>query len=120
MYYWFGRFLFEAVQFYGTTMNENLLLYHASTHTMLFNYFDAKYKYPTITTSSSLIAQTFIGSNGIILELSSKFSGYQNQTRYLDVMLISDFKDEHECLCFAEDTDNLLINDIITVHTKIQ
>ncbi len=54
-------------------MNENILLYHSSTNVILFNYFDTSYKYPTITTSLSLIAQTFVGENGIILQLSNKF-----------------------------------------------
>ncbi len=73
----------------------------------------------SITTLSSLIAQTFVGENGIILELCNKFNGYFNQTRYLNVMLLSDFKDEHECLYFAQNCENLLINDIITLHTNM-
>ncbi len=49
----------------------------------------------------------------LYFEIGNKFNGCLNETRYLHIMWLSDYKDEREINC-----DNLLINDIITIHTN--
>ena len=107
-FYWFGRSLFVAINFFGSAMNSDTYVYHGLSHKMLFKDFSYYFAHPTSTTTEQSVAHTFSGHGGIILKLKSKYK--RQQAFMLDVSKFSDFRDESERLFLNE---ALIISDII-------
>ena len=112
-FYWFGRFLFEAIEFYGTVMNKKKEVYHGLDKQLLFSEFSTHFNSPTSTTTSEAIAFNFMKNNGIILILKNCNTSHNNnitsqydlsQTRYMNVSFISAYSNEDECLFFGNAT----------------
>eukprot|EP01083_Nonionella_stella_P150959 481748_1 len=114
-FYWFGRFVYGAIQFCGqkplkpSRSKKNRAFYHGLKEKFLFNYFSASYETPTSTTYDLSVAQSFAGRGGIILELGPKYKTEVNYSRCLDVSTISDYTAEKERL-FAGMTELAIIN----------
>eukprot|EP01083_Nonionella_stella_P055892 147383_1 len=110
-FYWFGRALFVAINFYGQRMQKNQVVWHGLSSRMLFERFAAHFDSPTSTTTQKNVAQTFSGNgHGIILKLKSKHN--VKCAWMLDVSLFSDYTDECERLFLNE---TLIITDILTI-----
>ena len=69
--YNYSRFLFEAVEFYGTRMPRNLRVYHGLSKQLKFPHFTAFFNQPISTTNNFVVAQQFSKCTGIILALRS-------------------------------------------------
>eukprot|EP01084_Bolivina_argentea_P044722 82285_1 len=126
-YYFFSRFIYEAIEFFGSVMNDKDTVYHGLNQPFLFDEFLTHFNAPTSTTVDKISAQNFASDGGIILELKNGntdidvnpiISQYEsNQPRYLDVSWISDFGHERELLFFGK-LIIFKIQDII--HKEIQ
>eukprot|EP01084_Bolivina_argentea_P084751 153224_1 len=68
--YWLGRFLFEAIEFYGTEMDFDMIVYHGLDKEMMFERFTAHFNQPISTTTRFETAQQFAKDAGIILKFS--------------------------------------------------
>eukprot|EP01083_Nonionella_stella_P141493 436093_1 len=109
-FYWMGRFIYAAIQFFGDRPRETDRLYHGLKKQFLFTEFSTIFEFPTSTTTSKDIARTkFAGDNGIILTLGPKFKNELNNNKYLDVAAISRYGQEKERL-FAGMTVLAVIN----------
>eukprot|EP01084_Bolivina_argentea_P302448 522035_1 len=96
-FYWTGRALYVAINFYGQRMDPNQVVWHGVSSKMLFDNFAAYFDCPTSTTTQKSIAQAFSDNgNGIILKLKSKHNN--NCAWMLDVSVFSDYTDECERL----------------------
>eukprot|EP01083_Nonionella_stella_P040217 109293_1 len=101
-YYWFGRFVTAAVEFWGDIPQKDDEFYHGLSTKFVFRDFSTVYEIPTSTTWDFSVAQKFCNSNGIVLKLAPKFTDDVNHSRCLDVSPLSQFADdEKEQLIFA-------------------
>ena len=113
-FYWLGRALFVAINFYGERMSKDDVVWHGLSSKMLFGDFAAYFDCPTSTTTQRNVAQTFSGNgSGIILKLKSKHT--VNCAYMLNVSLFSDFTDECERLFLNE---TLIITDILSIQNQ--
>ena len=97
--YHFIRYLFEAIEFYGSRMKTNLTVYHGLSVVLHFGQFTAYFSQPVSTTTDFTQAQQFSQSTGIILQLKSGTNYGVNRNRipkYLKVSWLSAFPDEAE------------------------
>eukprot|EP01084_Bolivina_argentea_P249776 418285_1 len=108
-FYWFGRFLTTAIEFWGQTPRRNDRLYHGLSQKFLFNEFSTVYEIPTSTTGKISVAHGFAKDGGIVIQLAPKWKKEINSSKYLDVSIFSDFKHEQEKL-FAGMTVLSIIN----------
>eukprot|EP01083_Nonionella_stella_P004798 13991_1 len=98
-FYWMGRFIYAAIQFFGHKPGNKDVFYHGLRRQFLFTEFSTIFEPPTSTTTDAYIAQTkFAGDNGIALTLKPKFKDELNNSKYLDVSSISDYAKEKERL----------------------
>eukprot|EP01084_Bolivina_argentea_P177483 306906_1 len=116
--YWYSRFLFESIEFFGKEMNENLTVYHGLNCVLNFYKFTAFFHQPISTTTSFITAQQFSDGVGIILKLrcGSK-STSKNNPKFLSVSWLSDFPSEDEKLFYGENIVFSII-DIIEAKTN--
>eukprot|EP01084_Bolivina_argentea_P020576 38251_1 len=98
--YWLGRFLFEAIEFYGSQMEFNMAVYHGLDKEMMFERFTAHFNQPISTTTRFATAQGFANGSGIILE----FTRPTNQLipKYIDAQDFSAFPNEDERLFYGK------------------
>eukprot|EP01084_Bolivina_argentea_P064147 117027_1 len=125
--YYYSRFLFAAIESFGTQMSENDKVYHGLNKLMVFDRFTAYFNQPVSTTMDRITALKFAGTNGIIVTLKRGTSTMvlsQNQyehkatyPKYLDVAWLSAYPEEKERLFYGE---NLVfqIADIYEMSTK--
>eukprot|EP01084_Bolivina_argentea_P223308 377859_1 len=98
-FYWMGRFIYTAIQFFGQKPTKDDTFYHGQNKQFLFTEFSTILEAPTSTTSDWKIAkQKFSGENGIVLKLTAKFKYELNNNKYLNVSSISEYNDEKEKL----------------------
>eukprot|EP01084_Bolivina_argentea_P055824 102273_1 len=125
-YYFFSRFLFTAIEFYGDIMKDNDLVYHGLDQPFLFSDFLTHFNAPTSTTPSKVSASNFAKDGGIIMALKNGnddintnriISQYEpSQPRYLDVSWISDFAHEQEYLFYG---NNIIFKIHEIIHKEI-
>eukprot|EP01083_Nonionella_stella_P073086 197384_1 len=98
-FYWMGRFIYTAIQFFGQKPKSDDRFYHGLRKQFLFTEFSTIFEPPTSTTKDKHIAQTnFAGEGGIVLTLGPKFKNELNNSKYLDVSAISNYGKEQERL----------------------
>eukprot|EP01083_Nonionella_stella_P004800 13996_1 len=98
-FYWMGRFIYTAIQFYGQKPLNKQRFYHGLKKHFLFTEFSTIFEPPTSCTADADIARRiFAGDDGIVLTLKPKFKGELNNSKYLDVSAISNYGKEKERL----------------------
>eukprot|EP01083_Nonionella_stella_P152353 488208_1 len=97
-FYWFGRFLTNAIEFYGVPATNKQPIYTGIADKCLFDHFSAVYEMPTSTTWDYHVACGFGLETGIVLKLSPKFKTQVHFSRYIDVSKLSNFANEKELL----------------------
>eukprot|EP01084_Bolivina_argentea_P147559 258154_1 len=125
-YYFFSRFLFEALEMFGNIMKDEDVVYHGLDQQFLFAEFSTHFNAPTSTTPSIHSAKNFAKDGGIILGLTNGnqdinknqvISKYQaNQPRFLDVSWISDFGNELEYLFYG---NNIIFKIYKIIHQEV-
>lgn len=114
-FYWFGRFLYVAITYFGRRPRKKEQFYHGLNIRFLFDSFSAVLEAPTSTTVLLNKATEFAGdSGGVVLKLSPKFRDELNLSRCLDVSDISTFGKQEDERLFAGMT-TLAIVDIYSV-----
>eukprot|EP01084_Bolivina_argentea_P056853 103974_1 len=101
-FYWFGRFIFVAIRFFGVTV-ENVKekpFYHGLGKIFLFSSYSTNFETPTSTTKDINIARRKFTNDGagIVLTLGTKFNNDQNFCKCLDVEIFSNYAEENERL----------------------
>eukprot|EP01084_Bolivina_argentea_P003991 7563_1 len=102
--YYYARAIYEAVEFFGTSMPPGLKVYHGLNKVMCFDQFAAYFNHPISTTTSFKVAQEFADSKGIILTLQSgtqDFDDPRKIPKYLSVTWLSCFQNEDEKLFYG-------------------
>eukprot|EP01083_Nonionella_stella_P022031 60907_1 len=98
-FYWMGRFIYTAIQFFGQKPDIGDRFYHGLKQQFLFTEFSVTIEPPTSTTKDRNVAQRiFAGDNGTVLTLKPKFKYQLNNSKYLDVSAISNYGKEEERL----------------------
>eukprot|EP01084_Bolivina_argentea_P299604 516448_1 len=105
--YWFSRFLFESIEFFGEEMPLKMKVFHGLNKVMMFERFTAYYYQPLSTTQSFATAQHFSNEEGIILTFTRADSGENKDSialipRYMDVSWLSIFPNEDERLFYGK------------------
>ncbi len=65
-YYWFGRFIYASVRFFGKEPKIDKIVYHGLDGQFLFNGFSAIFETPTSTTIDFNVAKNAFGSGGML------------------------------------------------------
>lgn len=102
-FYWLGRFIYSAIEFFGTSpkKNQKTKFYHGLSQKFKFDQFSTVFEIPTSTTWDYNVLGTFTNNGeGIVLQLSPKFKNEGNYFKYLDLDAegSSDFVAERELL----------------------
>eukprot|EP01083_Nonionella_stella_P081885 225813_1 len=99
-YYWFGRFIYSSIHFFGKKPQNEQVFYHGLGTKFLFNSFSAIFEAPTSTSTDFSAARNMTGGNGIVLKLKAKYKNELNQSKCLDVehTEISSYRNEKERL----------------------
>eukprot|EP01084_Bolivina_argentea_P141518 248672_1 len=89
-FYFFGRYLFEAIEFFGEKFDENsnYKLYQGSMKTFKFNAFGYSINFARSTTPSMDVALHF--GAGSVFELIPKYKGSLNDTKNLNLAQMCD------------------------------
>ncbi len=97
-FYWFGRYLFEAIEYFGDLFHENFehKIHQGATKAFSFGSFAPSVNYPRSTTSSMKIALQFSTNTGCVLELIPKYTGILNNSKFIDVSKMSKYENEQE------------------------
>eukprot|EP01083_Nonionella_stella_P152140 487298_1 len=108
----FYKLFYEAIQFYGHTVTETMVLYHGiNTNQLFFTQFHPKFNVPISTTPVASVAKGFRGHAGLLLFLQADQS---IRDQYFDCDWCSDHVHEKEYL-FAQ-AHHLFIVDIQLEH----
>eukprot|EP01083_Nonionella_stella_P022113 61137_1 len=109
-YYFLSRFLFEAIEFWGSPLKRKQVVYHGLNKELLFERFSHHFHAPMSTTPTITSAANF-ADGGILLylrngnkEINQQYAIAQfepNQPRFLDVRPFSHFSHEDERLFFG-------------------
>lgn len=116
-FYYFGRFLYCAINYFGTKMDDDKYYMQGLNQRMLFNDFSLFLNYPISTTNSLTCANRFGDDRGIILYFKSKYKGNKNNTKIFDSHWISSFSQEQETILFGE-WNQIIIIDIVDIQTN--
>eukprot|EP01083_Nonionella_stella_P311727 1112467_1 len=118
-YYFLSRFLFEAIEFWGSPLKPNEIVYHGLDKELLFERFSHHFHAPMSTTRSITSAANF-AAGGILLylkngnkEINEQYAIAQfepNQPRFLDVRSFSTFSHEDERLFFGNSVIFEIVN----------
>eukprot|EP01083_Nonionella_stella_P318892 1167861_1 len=110
--YFYSRALFEAIAFFGNSMEPNMRVFHGLSEVMMFERFTAYFHQPVSTTSEIDTALRFSRGTGIILEFRRGGSNPSLIPKYLDVSWMSIYPEEDERLFYG---NNIVfeISDII-------
>eukprot|EP01084_Bolivina_argentea_P275388 469639_1 len=91
------RYLNEATTFFGKELLKNECVYTGMNTKLLFNTFNITNYSPLSTTPCIEVANKFATNSGLILKLQANgAAGIENQNRYFDMTLLSDFVEERE------------------------
>eukprot|EP01083_Nonionella_stella_P069118 184085_1 len=100
--YYFSRFLFESIEFFGKEMDRKLKVYHGLSTVMRFQKFTAFFNQPLSTTTTFQTANQFSQGRGVILQLKSGAKVEQmRRAKYLSVSWLSCFPNEDEKLFYG-------------------
>eukprot|EP01084_Bolivina_argentea_P290795 499622_1 len=91
----FGRLLYEAFVFYGTTDDRVAILYHGMSIELLFKSLFCIFDAPTSTTTAQSVACNFGGGGGIVMKLQSCESTQYIKTFDMDLFSCFDHEEEH-------------------------
>eukprot|EP01083_Nonionella_stella_P139514 425653_1 len=118
-YYFLSRFLFEAIEFWGSPLKPNEIVYHGLDKELLFERFSHHFHAPMSTTIAIESAVNF-AAGGILLHLrngnkdiNQQYAIAQfepNQPRFLDVRPFSHFSHEDERLFFGNSVIFEIVN----------
>ena len=97
--YFYARYLYEAIEFYGTEMGPNEEVYHGLSVKLHFRDFTAYFNQPISTTTDFGAARQF-GSDGIILTFKA-VPDSDKVSKYLAVDWLSNFPHEKEKLFYG-------------------
>eukprot|EP01083_Nonionella_stella_P186796 684933_1 len=126
-YYFFSRFLYESIEFFGLIMRNKQTVYHGLDKPFLFKDFVTHFNCPTSTTPDEQCARNFAKDSGIILALrngneetasipTTIAQFMREQPRYLDVSWISAFQNEREYLFYG---DNIIFKIHNIMHREV-
>eukprot|EP01083_Nonionella_stella_P002039 5862_1 len=126
-YYFFSRFLYESIEFFGYIMQNKQTVYHGLDKPFLFKDFLTHFNCPTSTTPDDQCARNFAKDNGIILALRNGNEETANipgtiaqfmreQPRYMDVSWIFAFQNEREYLFYG---DNIIFKIHNIMHREV-
>ena len=128
-YYYFGRNLYIAIEYFGVKSNndynsDNNTFYTGLNSKFLFEKYGHTFDLPLSVTEQSEVAANF-AKNGIIIRIKAKWKYIDNilekrnnNTRYMSLKLLSDYGEfENECLYFGGHNE-LRIIDIIDLSDK--
>ena len=104
--YHFGRYLFEAIEFYGVAMNSTETVYHGLNKYLHFSNFTTYFNQPISTTTSEMVAREFsqFDGSGIVLTFRAATDYKNNRNRmpkYLAVKWLSAHPNEDEKLFYG-------------------
>mmetsp|Transcript_28898 Transcript_28898/g.45775 ORF Transcript_28898/g.45775 Transcript_28898/m.45775 type:complete len:410 (-) Transcript_28898:5-1234(-) len=103
--YNYGRFLYEAIEFFGKRMENKLEVYHGLNRVLYFGEFTAYFNQPISTTPRRHIADRFANAGGIVLTLKTgaqRDGETEKSPKYIEVTGISAFPEEEEKLFYGE------------------
>eukprot|EP01083_Nonionella_stella_P120906 362797_1 len=119
--YFYSRTLFEAIQFFGQSMEPSLKVYHGLNKVLHFESFAAFFNQPISTTTDINTAFQFANGKGIILTLKSGAKYANDPSRipkYLAVSWLSCFPNENEKLFYGAHV-HFKIHNIIEAHNSM-
>eukprot|EP01084_Bolivina_argentea_P160844 280063_1 len=102
--YFYARYLYESVEFYGQEMNPKMTVYHGLNRVMNFSRFTAFFNQPISCSKSLKTAQEFSRGVGIILTLKCGSEDFNNTAKIpksLSVSFLSSFPQEDEKLFYG-------------------
>eukprot|EP01083_Nonionella_stella_P004501 13040_1 len=91
IYYW-SKYLYELVFFYGKSMHENDTVYVGYNRELLFNQTQTRFCGPLSTSKSKIIANDYARDNGITFKLKR----YDTRVNYFDASQVSRYSWELE------------------------
>ena len=103
-FYYFGKYLTEAVLFFGKLTKRDDIYYHGLDNQFLFNCSTQLFCAPTSMSSKIKTAAVF-ARNGIILSIKS----YRNEVKYFEPKSLSKFE-EHEKIFIQESYEMRIVN----------
>eukprot|EP01083_Nonionella_stella_P109501 319372_1 len=79
-FYWFGRYLFECVEFFGEALGEQSSTQQRQglSGTFTFDLFAPLIHFPRRTTEKDIVAFRVAGYTGCVLDLGPKYLGILN------------------------------------------
>eukprot|EP01084_Bolivina_argentea_P271308 461614_1 len=122
-FYNYARALFEAVEFFGTRMDDNVKVYHGLNRVLFFSHFTAYFEQPISTTKSMESGIQFSEGNGIVLKVKSGWQHSNEKSKspkYLAVSWLSDFPYEQEQLFYGENVVFEIVDILKIVNGKWQ
>eukprot|EP01083_Nonionella_stella_P009904 28345_1 len=117
--YHYARALYESVEFFGSRMKSNKIVYHGLNCTMLFQQFSAYFCQPMSTTTYASVAFRF-AEGGVVLMLQSaiEFENISKIPKYLSVDWLSHFNEDE--LLFYGDNVLFKLHDIIEMDGNVR
>eukprot|EP01083_Nonionella_stella_P149649 475630_1 len=99
--YWYSRFLFESVEFFGQEMDKTMRVYHGLSKAMKFERFTTYFNQPISSTLSFVAAKLFARGSGVILKLRRGVLPTSVTPKYLSVSWLSGYPEEDEKLFYG-------------------
>ena len=116
-FYYIGRALYEAVEFFGENMKPSMRVHHGLGIILFFERFSAQFNQPISTTTTFSKAHQFSKGIGIILTL--KVNPKSTSTpRFLSVSWLSTFPSEDEKLFYGSNVEFQIVNIYEANHLK--
>eukprot|EP01083_Nonionella_stella_P158867 517557_1 len=110
-FYWLGRFIRSAIEFWGETIRKDTRLFFPVSFPLLYDQFAGTIDIPTSTTKTLEVAVNISrGVEGVIMTVAPKFKRTIQISKYLDMTYISRYKEEDQRLIAG--TARLAIIDI--------
>eukprot|EP01083_Nonionella_stella_P022304 61692_1 len=105
-WYWFGRYLFEAIEFFGNTFdcdgwNTNHKLFEGSVTWFNFDSFTFPLHFPRSIAIIKSRAQEFATDRGVVIELIPKYKSVLNNIKCINPYLVSHEYDQQMRLLFG-------------------
>eukprot|EP01084_Bolivina_argentea_P204849 349887_1 len=117
--YFYSRYLFESIEFFGVRMPKDAKVYHGLNRVLYFQKFSTYFNQP-ISTTDNLITASEFAQGGMILTLTAATQYISDETKipkYLAVSFLSDFPHENEKLFYGSSVVFKVCN-IYTVEGK--
>eukprot|EP01083_Nonionella_stella_P210429 761820_1 len=102
-FYWFGRYLFECVEYFGSSLGEQSSARQRQglSGTYKFDLFAPLIHFPRCTAEKDIIAFRVAGYTGCVLDLGPKYLGILNSTKFIKLSCISEDYDSEMRLFFG-------------------